>query len=293
MPVLFKDKWFKGNTHIHSQASDGGMTFDTIEKMYAGAGYDFLFRTDHWVPSDTRKDKGKKPPLLWIDGIELDGKDAHGSYMHVVCLGRVSGIGRGMEFPQAMESARKQGALRILAHPHWTGNTFDDALRTDFDGVEIYNHVCRWLNGKGNSLPFWNAMMQRRGGHVLGFAVDDAHLRPEHPGWNGGWIMVNAPKLTPANILNAIRKGRYYSTVGPEIHELQMKDGEVVFKTSPVQFARIVGAGWDGLRMGSFDGTTFTKGRLQLPEEWTYAYLEIEDAQGRCAWTNNLLAEAT
>ena len=44
--------WFKGNAHIHSTASDGGKTFPELAQMYAGEGYDFLARTDHWVASD-------------------------------------------------------------------------------------------------------------------------------------------------------------------------------------------------------------------------------------------------
>jgi hypothetical protein len=28
---------------------------------------------------------------------------------------------------------------------------------------------------------------------------------------------------------------------------------------------------------------------VEIPAEWNYAYLEIEDAQGRRAWTNCLL----
>ena len=37
-------KWFKGNTHIHSTASDGGKTITEISNLYAEAKYDFIFR---------------------------------------------------------------------------------------------------------------------------------------------------------------------------------------------------------------------------------------------------------
>ena len=66
--------WYKGNTHLHSTASDGGWTFAELAQAYAGAGYDFLFRTDHWVCSDVAADSDDYP-LLWLDGIELDGRD--------------------------------------------------------------------------------------------------------------------------------------------------------------------------------------------------------------------------
>ena len=168
-------KWFKGNTHIHSTASDGGKSFTEIAAMYAKAGYDFLFRTDHWVTSDVSKDADPYP-LLWLDGIELHGKDHTGSSYHVVCLGRVTDVTQQGGLVAALQAARSQGAFIVLAHPHWMGNTLEDALRWGFDGVEIYNHVCRWLNGKGDGSVYWDAML-RHNGDTVGLAVDDAHLR--------------------------------------------------------------------------------------------------------------------
>ena len=37
-------RWYKGNTHIHTTRSDGGMTFAEVTQLYAGAGFDFLSR---------------------------------------------------------------------------------------------------------------------------------------------------------------------------------------------------------------------------------------------------------
>jgi len=62
--------WYKGNAHIHSTASDGGKTFPELAQMYAGEGYDFLVRTDHWVASDAEAD-AEEYPLVWLDGSVL------------------------------------------------------------------------------------------------------------------------------------------------------------------------------------------------------------------------------
>ena len=281
-------RWFKGNTHLHSTASDGGKTFAELAELYHSANYDFLFRTDHWVSSDAAHDADEYP-LLWIDGVELDGKDATGAYFHVVCLGRVTGISREDGFEAGLKAAREQGALAILAHPHWCGNSLDDAVRLQFDGVEVYNHVCHWLNGKSGGLIHWDAALMANPS-TLGFAVDDAHLRPEHPGWNGGWVMVNAPECTRAAILAAIRSGNYYSTCGPEMHAISFAEGEVKLETSPICFARLVGPASNGKRIGTFDGELLTSFSFSIPENWRYAYVEIEDQQGRRAWTNSLFA---
>ena len=159
-------RWWKGNTHIHSTASDGGKTFSELAGLYHTAGYDFLFRTDHWVASDTRSDT-EQYPILWLDGIELDGVDATGAGYHVVALGSFQGLQPGMGLQHGMEAARAQGGLLILAHPLWMGNTFEDALRWQFDGVEVYNHVCRWLNGKGDGSAYWNAMLNSRSQYAV------------------------------------------------------------------------------------------------------------------------------
>ena len=279
--------WFKGNTHIHTTLSDGGKTPSEVADLYTSAGYSFIFSTDHFVASDVAHDR---PPakLLWMDGVELDG-EVEGRTIHVVCLGRFEGITPQMGLTQAVEAARAQGGLLILAHPFWSGNSFADTQRWPFDGVEIYNHVCQWLNGKGDGRAYWNYMLsQTASAGVLAFATDDAHLRPEHPGWNGGWIMVNAPELSPGAITSAIRRGNFYASCGPEFHDLSF-DGEAIhFTCSPVQFVRMVGPAYQGVRLGSFDGELITSGEIVVPSGWSYCYLEIEDDRGRRAWSNPL-----
>lgn len=279
-------KWFKGNSHLHSTASDGGKSFVEMTALYASAGYDFLFRTDHWTLSDTAADQ-EVYSLLWLDGVELDGKDMTGAYFHVVCLGLVKGITREDGFVAGMQAARSQGALLIAAHPYWCGNSLDDCLRWPFDGIEVYNHVCHWLNGKSNGLVHWNAVL-RKNPNALAFAVDDAHLTSEHPGWNGGWIMVNAETCTRNEIISSIRRGNFYSTCGPEIQSITFNGDKLSLTTSPVRFMWLVGPDRNGKRIGSFDGPLLTDVSVCVPDDWEYVYVEIEDKSGLRAWTNNL-----
>ncbi|NLS78561.1 MAG: hypothetical protein GXY76_15010 [Chloroflexi bacterium] len=281
--------WYKGNTHIHTTASDGGHTSAEVARMYAEQGYHFLFHADHWVASDVAAEADPYP-LLWLDGIELHGDDRGGNPYHIVCLGRFQGLDREIGLVAALEAARAQDGLIILAHPDWIGNTLEDALRYGFAGVEVYNHVCRWLNGKSSGEVYWHAMLERNPA-TLGLAVDDAHIRPEHPGWNGGWIMVNAPACTPEAVVSAVRAGNFYSTLGPEFHDIRAEGRRVTIQTSPVQFARLVGPRHLGARIGDFGGTTFTTATFDVPESWSYAYLEIEDVYGKRAWTNALFVQ--
>ena len=278
--------WFKGNLHIHSTLSDGGRTLAELATLYAGAGYDFLARIDHWVLSDAAADKAQYP-LLWLDGIELDGHDYAGGYYHVVCLGRFEGIEPEMGFVAALESIRRQGGLMILAHPAWIGNTFCEATRWNFHAVEVYNHICHWLNGKSDSLSHWNAVLARNP-DTLCVAADDAHLRGGNQIWNGAWVQVSAPECSRTALMDAIRRGRYYSTQGPTISRLDLVGDTIEIDTSPVRWIRLVGPGSRGRREGSLDGGLIRGARFEQLPPWDYLYIELEDEQGRRAWTNTL-----
>jgi len=279
-------KWYRGNTHIHSVASDGGKTVDELEEMYAAAGYDFLCLTDHWVASAVQERQNING-LLWFDGVELHGVDTEGSSYHIACIGLFDGIEREMGLEAGLQAVIEQGGFTILAHPHWSGNTFQETQKHPFDAVEVYNHVCHWLNGKGDGLAYWDYMLTQDAG-MLAIACDDAHLQPQHPGWNGGWLMVNAVERSHAAILAALRAGNYYATCGPEIYNMDYSDGIVSVETSPVQFIRLVGPNMYGKRVGSFDESILTSAAFEVPPQWPYAYIEIEDPQRRRAWTNNL-----
>jgi hypothetical protein len=100
--------------------------------------------------------------------------------------------------------------------------------------------------------------------------------------------VANAPELTTGAITEAIRKGNYYSSCGPEFHRIEFDGAQVSFTTSPVQFVRLAGPGFVGKRHGSFGDERITEGAFSVPPEWDYAYVEIEDSQGRRAWTNTL-----
>jgi hypothetical protein len=279
--------WYKGNTHLHSTASDGGKDFPELADLYYAAGYAFLFRTDHWVLSDVESDRADYP-LLWLDGVELDGQDPTGADYHVVCLGNLSGLKEEDGLEAAFQSARQQGAFTVLAHPHWCGNSLEDVTRYPFDGVEVYNHVCHWLNGKSSGLVHWEAAL-RHNPNTLAFAVDDGHHLGDDPVWNGGWIVVNASECTRPAILEAIQRGNYYSSCGPEFHSITFDGEQIHLETSPVRYVRLVGPGWHGNPNGIPKGRLIRQISLPLPQDWPYAYVEIEDQSGRRAWTNNLI----
>ena len=71
---------------------------------------------------------------------------------------------------------------------------------------------------------------------------------------------------------------------------LTFEDGTLSASFSPVQFVRLVGPAMNGTRAPYLPpDETMTKVSFEIdPEARKFLYLELVDADGRRAWTNNL-----
>jgi hypothetical protein len=232
---------------------------------------------------------GVQLPIMVLDGIELWGTDNQGSYYHVLCIGGVDGISEDTTLMDALEKAKSRGSFLIWAHPHWSGNTVADGLRHQFHGIEVYNHYCEMAIGKGNGAFHWDCALEPQP-DMLGFATDDNHFVEGSPPQVGGWIMVNAPELSPEAITASIRKGNFYSSCGPDFKSIYIEKGNrVVAETSPIVHARLIGPATKGKWKAEVDKRNVTEAHFRIPDDWAFARLEIEDAFGRKAWSNPLL----
>ncbi len=285
-------QWLKGALHVHTTVSDGGQTPLESARAYAEAGFDFMALTDHDVASDaTAEDHW---PLTVLDGVELAGADGGTAY-HALCLGRFPDLPHDDGYAAMLDYCHEQGGVVIVAHPQLMLHTREDVLRRDYDGVEVYNGLgdlfCRTASN-----PHWEWMLDRDP-EALGIAVDDAHGCGFDedggklcPYWNCGWVVVNAPDRSREAIFAAIRAGNFYSSTGPDFKSIEWTDdGRIVLRTSPVRRAWLVGGYWQAHCKGMPPAGVFTEIEFDRPEGWPYFRAEIEDEQGRRAWTNSLL----
>jgi hypothetical protein len=280
-------QWYKGSVHLHTVSSDGHLSFDQLVQKYSSEKFDFISVTDHWCLPD-RNDNRDILPLLVINGVELDGYDNLGTYYHVLAIGaslKASFLTRN--FLKSMRNFYSQGAVLIWAHPHWTGNSLREGMRHKFHGLEIYNHSSQCENGSGYALSHWDGMLNHNP-DFLGFATDDSHFIPEQPYWKGGWIMVNAASCTQQEILESIRRGNFYATQGPSFKSIDYGENTVKVETSPVTYVRLIGPRRTGQWIHALNKKPVRLAEFELPPDWHYARLEIEDAAGKRAWSNPL-----
>ncbi len=289
-PFAQPGRFYRGNLHSHSTNSDGTYPPGHVTQFYRKAGYDFLALTDHflaaygWTVSDTRDLRGD-------DFTTLIAAELHAPATRLGELWHIKAIGLPLDFappvngesgPEMARRAAQAGAFIGIVHPSWYGLTPEDARQIPFaHAIEIYNHGSAVEVDRGSDWPFCD-MLLNDGWRLTGYASDDAHLLTHD--CLGGWVQVKAESLAPEALLDALKAGRYYSSQGPEIHDVRIAHGEVKIACSPASGIAITGRGSRNQRIR---GAGITEATLSLKRfKDGYLRVTVTDAQGRKAWSN-------
>lgn len=125
-------------------------------------------------------------------------------------------------------------------------------------------------------------MLLNEGWRLNGFATDDAH-KMTHDAF-GGWVNVRAKTLNSATLLNAIKAGQYYSSQGPEIHNIRIEGSELNVECTPAVNISLQGRGarsdnisGEDLKVVSFPTKQF---------QGAYVRVTVRDKTGNRAWSN-------
>jgi hypothetical protein len=299
-------RFFRGNLHTHSTASDGALEAGEVCLRYAEAGYDFICLSDHFMETygfpvaDTTGYRTNR--FTTIIGAEMHTSAmGNGEIWHILAvglpldfpsLGRVR-HGTGNDVETGQEIARRcseAGAYVAIAHPEWNGMTSDDARLIDTaDAVEIYNHGCNVESDRGYGVAILDTLLSE-GRRLTICATDDAHFR-DTPDHFGGWVMVKAEANEPDALLAALKAGEHYSSTGPELHDFRIEGDTVVIECSPAEHIIAVGAN-AASRSAHGDGLTRAELPLERFREGGWVRAAVHDAAGKRAWSNPIWLEA-
>ncbi|VDC33353.1 CehA/McbA family metallohydrolase [Pseudogemmobacter humi] len=297
-------RFWRGNLHTHSNLSDGALPPEEVCRRYRAQGYDFLALTDHYVGIydyplvDTRPFRAEGFTTLL--GAELhSGAMQNGELWHILAVGLPEDFPRvgSPDFhawpdqetgPEIAARAAAAGAFVTIAHPQWSGMTLADARSIDAaHAVEIYNHSSAVGADRGDGFAIADLLISE-GRNLSLIATDDAHLfDPDH---FGGWTMVRAEENCPEALLAALKRGDFYSSQGPQIHDFYVEGDRVIVECSAVETVIAVG---HGSSSNVVCGRAMT--RAEVPLKWKgetpWLRAVVIDAAGRRAWTNPVRRE--
>lgn len=288
-------RFYRGNLHTHSTCSDGALEPEELCRRYAERGYDFLCVSDHFLDkygypiTDTR-------PYRTTGFTTLIGAEVHAPVTSSGEKWHILAVGLPLDFapPSATETGTElalrcgaAGAFVAIAHPEWYALTLDDAAQIgNAHAVEVYNHTSQVRMARGGGTYFLDALLSQ-GRQINALACDDAHFNiqaaPERDAF-GGWVMVKSAGSEPDQLLAALKAGRYYSTQGPELHDIYRVGDVLAVRCSPVDQIMLLGR---GRRYVYHAGVDLTETRLPIESfagDW--CRVVVMDAAGKCAWSN-------
>ncbi|MBN9887654.1 PHP domain-containing protein [Salipiger abyssi] len=292
-------RFWRGNLHTHSDRSDGVLPPQEVCRRYRAEGYDFIALTDHFIGAYgypiTDTTPFRSNTFTTIPGAELhSGAMANGELWHILAVGLPEDFNApdapgfhpvdGQESgPEIAARARAAGAFVAIAHPQWSGLTLADARSIDAaHAVEIYNHGCAIGCDRADGAQTADLLLSE-GRQLSLIATDDAHFsEPDH---FGGWVMVKAEANDPDLLLDALKRGDFYSSQGPELRGMTLEADVVQVECSAVSTVIVQGR---GSAATALHGASMTQAELPLERLRNSPWLRVTviDRAGKRAWSN-------
>lgn len=262
------DKYFKTNIHSHTDISDGIPTPEEMKKIYKDKGYSVLSITDHniiadhsalndedfllltgaeyninegnwaeerlWTKTYHLNFIAKRPDILWQPFVPKFPKETSRCYLEKVTDGAFPYVYDIDNINAMIAEANRQGFLVMYNHPTWSLQSYPDyAPLEGLWAQEIINYdASRGGSGDRDNSRVYTDLLNL-GNRIFPVGADDAHSANSAC---GAWIMVGAEKLTYESVIEALEKGDFYASSGPEIHELSIADGKLHVKCSDAQY---------------------------------------------------------
>lgn len=241
--------YYKANLHTHSTISDGRIAPEAVKQAYKEKGYQILAMTDHNIAVD--HSNMNDADFLMLTGVEVDITAQHGAPFagqtyHLNLIAKKPGnvcfpvctaydvspapdyIGKmqceKMDLQCNPEDANKliaraneMGFLVIYNHPTWSCQSYPDyASLKGLWALEIRNSESIVAGINENNARVYKDLLNL-GNRLYPIGADDMH---KEKGLGLSWIMVGAKELSYPSVIEALEKGDFYMSCGPEIFSL-------------------------------------------------------------------------
>jgi hypothetical protein len=282
--------WLKGNLHTHTNQSDGDSAPDAVAAWYAHRGYDFLVITDH-----DKVTRVENAPLLLIPGEEItDRLDKKPLHVNAIGIDEAIAPQRGTTIVENLQrnvdAVVKRGGIALVNHPNF-GWAFgaDELLQVkNFTLLEIASgHQFVNAQGPPSVESMWDRLLTA-GRRVWGVAVDDSHHLKDPLGVESvppgrAWVCVQSGKRDAAAILEALRRGDFYASNGPELEDYSSSNESIRVRVRERHGARyriqFIGSGGSVLQESQGSSATYA-----IRGNERYVRAKVLDSNGKAAW---------
>lgn len=221
-------KWIRVELHNHTIASDGDMLPHELVENAKVRKYKAIAVTDHNTTAQCQEviNAGKEEGIVVIPGIEWTT-----FWGHIVVLGGHSDIDWRTitlsNIDEKIARAKELGDIVIVAHPKRLGTPFCSECRFLYDlkhwenvaGYEVWSHYSPFSKKESEiAKEEWGELLLK-GNKIAAVYGYDWHTPDEDgPEYAYTYVGIEEDTISVDNILNAIRKGRTYISMGVEVN---------------------------------------------------------------------------
>ncbi len=286
--------WVRGSLHSHITPDNQ----EAFVKKYEELGFDFIAVTNYLAITSLRT--GTDNELLCIPGAEIFWP-ARKDLVHIVCIGLKHNLrpmnGTLEDVARVIEETAAQGGLSILAHPHWSGYSWEELNRIadmKIDAFEIANRNCWMINGKGRAEELWQLLLDA-GCFIPVTGCDDISHIDQQEVLGKCWTGVLVEEKTEHHILESIRQKRTYASEGPCLYGITFtSEGTIRVDTSPCIACHVRSQGY-GVRSviaSDLKQQFIVDLRVEGYRIKNWISVCIEDEAGRRAWSSAIPVQA-
>lgn len=189
-----------------------------------------------------------------------------------------------------IKKARDAGFFVTYNHPFWSLDNYENYSKYEgMHAMEIFNSECAAL-GYDSYAPNVYDDILKLGRRIYAVSADDNHNKApvDHLkcGSFGGFVMIKAQKLEYNAITDALFKGNFYASQGPEIHDLYIEDGKICVNCSDVETITLAtGRRAAQIACGKI-GETVNHAEFAFAKEDVYLRITATDKNGKHANTS-------
>lgn len=206
-PYKTKKYMYKGQLHCHSSNSSDAVDSPVdLLVAYKNAGYSFVAITDHEVMTPQQSVSG----VLHIKASEEGTVDGH-----ILSIGSLNEKPSNIS-QEVVDSINSDKGFCVMAHPNWIVLPFSDSKLLEIKGyhaIEVYNALVSRTEGAAEEKIDYAL---RNGITTYLTASDDCHGVTTQ-NFDVGWINLYADELSQVAIMDSLKRGNFYSSIGAEM----------------------------------------------------------------------------
>ncbi len=195
----------------------------------------------------------------------------------------------GEALSEMMQIGRAEGFFVTYNHPTWSVESGSEYLGyNNMHAFEIFNGSCLAMGFEDYNPRVYDDLL-RAGKRIYCIGADDNHNeRPNSRKWDSGvaFTVIKAMKLEYKAITDALVRGDFYASEGPEIKELWFENGKIHIECSDADRV-IISCGRRRADIAyAAENGTLTSAEFEVFENDGYVRLTVIDKNGKHACTN-------